>query len=164
MELFPRQERFYEFFLSQAITWWWSCERWYSCAQTVQLAFVALETKQPLPYCIEVNRLEEVADQLIRDADHHVSTLALPAFRAEVWAAFSSSARHSYWERRWRRRWVREWSMWSSSLWVILGGLVPVPHTRCSELLLLFQASSSHFGGPRDKITPCQSLGSLREI
>ena len=32
-------------------------------------AFQALSAKKPvLPYCIEVNRLEEVADQLVRDA------------------------------------------------------------------------------------------------
>jgi len=44
------------------------CKIVYSCAQTLQLAFEALETKPVLPYCIEVNRLEEVADQLVRDA------------------------------------------------------------------------------------------------
>jgi hypothetical protein len=45
------------------------CKIVYSCAQTLEQAFVALETKRPvLPYCIEVNRLEEVADQLVRDA------------------------------------------------------------------------------------------------
>ncbi len=45
------------------------CKIVYSCAQALEQAFVALETKKPvLPYCIEVNRLEEVADQLVRDA------------------------------------------------------------------------------------------------
>jgi len=45
------------------------CKIVYSCAQTLEEAFEALGTKKPiLPYCIEVNRLEEVADQLVRDA------------------------------------------------------------------------------------------------
>ncbi len=45
------------------------CKVVYACAQTLELAFEALETKKPvLPYCIEINRLEEVADQLVRDA------------------------------------------------------------------------------------------------
>jgi hypothetical protein len=45
------------------------CKVVYACAQTLEMAFEALETKKPvLPYCIEINRLEEVADQLVRDA------------------------------------------------------------------------------------------------
>ena len=45
------------------------CKMVYACAQTLELAFEALETNKPvLPYCIEINRLEEVADQLVRDA------------------------------------------------------------------------------------------------
>jgi uncharacterized protein len=45
------------------------CKVVYSCAQTLEQAFEALGTKKPiLPYCIEVNRLEEVADQLVRNA------------------------------------------------------------------------------------------------
>lgn len=45
------------------------CKIVYSCAQALEGAFQALSGKKPvLPYCIEVNRLEEVADQLVRDA------------------------------------------------------------------------------------------------
>jgi len=45
------------------------CKIVYSCCQTLEQAFEALGTKRPiLPYCIEVNRLEEVADNLGRDA------------------------------------------------------------------------------------------------
>jgi predicted phosphate transport protein (TIGR00153 family) len=45
------------------------CKIVYSCAQALEGAFQALSAKKPvLPYCIEVNRLEEVADQLVRDA------------------------------------------------------------------------------------------------
>jgi len=45
------------------------CKIVLACAQTLELAFEALGTKKPvLPHCIEVNRLEEVADQLVRDA------------------------------------------------------------------------------------------------
>src|SRR6266403_262552 len=45
------------------------CQIVYSCAQALEEAFQALSAKKPvLPYCIEVNRLEEVADQLVRDA------------------------------------------------------------------------------------------------
>lgn len=45
------------------------CKIVYSCAQTLEQAFEALGTKKPvLPHCIEVNRLEEVADNLVRDA------------------------------------------------------------------------------------------------
>src|SRR5579864_9733893 len=45
------------------------CKIVYSCAQTLEQAFEALGTKRPvLPHCIEVNRLEEVADNLGRDA------------------------------------------------------------------------------------------------
>jgi uncharacterized protein len=45
------------------------CKIVYACAQTLEQAFEALETQKPvLPYCIEINRLEEVADQLVRDA------------------------------------------------------------------------------------------------
>jgi len=45
------------------------CKIVYSCAQALEEAFQALSAKKPvLPYCIEVNRLEEVADQLVRDA------------------------------------------------------------------------------------------------
>src|SRR5712671_1428386 len=41
------------------------CKIVYSCAQALEEAFQALSAKKPvLPYCIEVNRLEEVADQL----------------------------------------------------------------------------------------------------
>jgi predicted phosphate transport protein (TIGR00153 family) len=45
------------------------CKIVYSCAQALEGAFQALSANKPvLPYCIEVNRLEEVADQLVRDA------------------------------------------------------------------------------------------------
>ena len=45
------------------------CKIVYSCAEALERAFQALGTKRPvLPHCIEVNRLEEVADQLGRDA------------------------------------------------------------------------------------------------
>ena len=45
------------------------CRVVYSCAQTLEQAFEALgANKAVLPFCIEVNRLEEVADQLVRDA------------------------------------------------------------------------------------------------
>jgi predicted phosphate transport protein (TIGR00153 family) len=45
------------------------CKIVHQCAETLGQAFEALGTKRPvLPYCIEVNRLEEVADQLGRDA------------------------------------------------------------------------------------------------
>ena len=45
------------------------CKIVYSCAEALEQAFQALGTKRPvLPHCIEVNRLEEVADQLGRDA------------------------------------------------------------------------------------------------
>jgi len=45
------------------------CKIVYSCAQALEGAFQALSAQKPvLPYCIEVNRLEEVADQLVRDA------------------------------------------------------------------------------------------------
>lgn len=45
------------------------CKIVYSCAETLVKAFEVLGTKKPvLQYCIEVNRLEEVADQLGRDA------------------------------------------------------------------------------------------------
>jgi predicted phosphate transport protein (TIGR00153 family) len=45
------------------------CKIVYACAQALEGAFQALSGKKPvLPYCIEVNRLEEVADQLVRDA------------------------------------------------------------------------------------------------
>ena len=45
------------------------CKIVFSCAQALEGAFQALSAKKPvLPYCIEVNRLEEVADNLGRDA------------------------------------------------------------------------------------------------
>ncbi len=45
------------------------CKIVYSCAETLGQAFQALGSKRPvLPFCIEVNRLEEVADQLGRNA------------------------------------------------------------------------------------------------
>jgi predicted phosphate transport protein (TIGR00153 family) len=45
------------------------CKIVHSCTQTLEQAFEALGTNKPvLPYCIEVNRLEEVADQLGRNA------------------------------------------------------------------------------------------------
>ena len=45
------------------------CKIVYACTQTLEKAFEALGANQPvLPFCIEVNRLEEVADQLGRDA------------------------------------------------------------------------------------------------
>lgn len=45
------------------------CKVVQSCGDTLEKAFEALGTKKPvLPYCIEVNRLEEVADQLVRSA------------------------------------------------------------------------------------------------
>jgi predicted phosphate transport protein (TIGR00153 family) len=45
------------------------CKIVYSCAETLGQAFDALGNKHPiLPFCIEVNRLEEVADQLGREA------------------------------------------------------------------------------------------------
>src|SRR4029077_17813738 len=45
------------------------CKVVQACAQTLELAFECLSTKKPvLPHCIEINRLEEVADQLVRDA------------------------------------------------------------------------------------------------
>lgn len=45
------------------------CKIVYACTQTLEQAFEALGANKPvLPYCIEVNRLEEVADQLGRDA------------------------------------------------------------------------------------------------
>jgi len=45
------------------------CKVVFACAQALEGAFQALSDKKPvLPYCIEVNRLEEVADQLVRDA------------------------------------------------------------------------------------------------
>lgn len=40
-----------------------------SCTQTLQKAIAALEDNAPLTeHCIEINRLEEAADQLVRDA------------------------------------------------------------------------------------------------
>ena len=40
-----------------------------SCGETLRQAFVALSKDQPLTeHCIEINRLEEVADQLVRSA------------------------------------------------------------------------------------------------
>ncbi len=40
-----------------------------SCGETLRLAFVALSKDKPLTeHCIEINRLEEVADQLVRSA------------------------------------------------------------------------------------------------
>src|SRR5690242_2481477 len=45
------------------------CKIVYACAQTLEQAFEALGSNKPvLPFCIEVNRLEEVADQLGRNA------------------------------------------------------------------------------------------------
>jgi len=45
------------------------CKVVHSCTETLEKAFEALGTNKPvLPFCIEVNRLEEVADQLVRNA------------------------------------------------------------------------------------------------
>ena len=45
------------------------CKVVLSCAKSLEKAFQALRDKQNvLEHCIEINRLEEVADQLVRDA------------------------------------------------------------------------------------------------
>ncbi len=45
------------------------CKIVHSCAQSLEKAFIALSgDHEVLEQCIEINRLEEVADQLVRDA------------------------------------------------------------------------------------------------
>ena len=45
------------------------CKIVYTCARSLEEAFEALSRDEPvLKHCIEVNRLEEVADQLVRNA------------------------------------------------------------------------------------------------
>lgn len=45
------------------------CRIVHQCAESLQKAFIALSKDQPLTeHCIEINRLEEVADQIVRSA------------------------------------------------------------------------------------------------